>query len=56
MLKNWVKTFKNVKNQAKNHSRMSKNREKCRKPKKTVKNFEKPVKKPSKISKNRQKC
>ena len=35
---------------------MSKNHEKCRKPRKTVKNFEKPVKKPSKISKNRQKC
>ena len=30
MLKNWEKTFKNVKNQVKNHSRMSKNREKCK--------------------------
>ena len=40
MLKNWQKTFKNVKNQAKINSRISKNREKCRKPRETVKNVE----------------
>ena len=42
MLKNWGKNFKNIKNQAKNHSRMSKNHEKCR-------NLEKQTK----MSKNR---
>ena len=44
MLKNCEKNLQKCKNKAKNHSRMSKNCEKLRKPRKTVKIFEKPVK------------
>ena len=44
MLKNWQKTFENVKIRKKNLSKISKNREKCPKTGKTVKNVEKLVK------------